>query len=108
MKPAFIYIPTTDLAGTATFYRDVMKLDEAWREGDDTIAFALADSDVQLMVSSAPGEQGPMYLVDSVADWMREHADLEIVVPHEEIPGGAVVGYRDIAGNPFYILDQHE
>ena len=106
MKPAFIYIPTSDLAHTATFYRDVMGLDEAWREGDDTIAFALPDSDVQLMVSSAPGEQGPMYLVPSVDAWMREHPDLEIAVPHEEIPGGAVVGYTDSAGNAFYILDQ--
>jgi len=106
MKPAFVYIPTTDLAGTATFYRDTLGLDEAWREGDDTIAFGLPDSDLQLMVSSAPGEHGVMYLVPSVADWMAAHSELEVVVPLEQIPGGAVVGFRDSAGNAFYVLDQ--
>lgn len=108
MKPTFLYLPTTDLAGTARFYRETLGLDEAWREGDDTIAFALPGTDLQLMVSTAPGEHGLMYLVPSVADWMDQHAYLEIAVPLEEVPGGAVVGYTDPAGNAFYVLDQKE
>ena len=60
------------------------------------------------MVSSSPGEQGPMYEVDSVSDWMTAHNDLSIVVPLEEVPGGAVVGYSDPAGNAFYVFDQAE
>jgi predicted enzyme related to lactoylglutathione lyase len=108
MKPAFIYVPTDDLAGTARFYAEQLGLEEAWREGDDTIAFALPDSDLQIMVSSAPGNHGPMYQVPSAAEWIREHPDLEVVVPLEEIPGGAVVGFEDPAGNAFYVLDQAE
>jgi catechol 2,3-dioxygenase-like lactoylglutathione lyase family enzyme len=106
VKPTFIYIPTDDLAGTVRFYRDDLGLDEAWREGDDTVAFALPDSDVQLMVSTAPGEHGPMYLVPSVAEWMLAHPDLEVVLPLEQIPGGATVGFRDPAGNAFHVFDQ--
>jgi len=106
MKPTFIYLPTDDLDGTVRFYRDDLGLDEAWREGDDTVAFALPDSDVQLMVSTAPGEHGPMYLVPSAAEWVRAHPDLEVVLPLEQIPGGATVGFRDPAGNAFHVFDQ--
>jgi hypothetical protein len=108
VKPAFIFVPTTDLAALATFYSRTLRLEEAWREGDDTVAFALPDSEVQLMVSSSPGRQGPMYQVGSLAEWMSAHAELDIVVPLEEIPGGAVVGYNDPAGNAFYVFDQSE
>ena len=106
MKLSYLYTPTRDLAASATFYRDVMGFDEAWREGDDTIAFALPESDVQLMLSSAPGEHGPMYLVPSAAEWVRAHPDLEVVLPLEQIPGGATVGFRDPAGNAFHVFDQ--
>jgi len=106
VKPAFIYVPTDDLAATAGFYAEELGLDEAWREGDDTIAFALPDSDLQIMVSTAPGGHGPMYQVPSAAQWIAEHPTLEIVVPLEDIPGGATVGFADPAGNAFYIFDQ--
>jgi predicted enzyme related to lactoylglutathione lyase len=108
MKPAFILIPTDDLEAGAAFYAGVLQLEEAWRESGDTIAYVLPDSDVQLMVTTSPGEQGPMYQVDSVSDWMSAHGDLEVVVPLEEIPGGAVVGYTDPMGNAFYVFDQEE
>ena len=106
MKPSFIFVPTKDLAGTASFYGDTLGLTESWREGDDTVAFGLPDSDLELMVSTTAGEQGPMYLVPSVSEWVRQHADLEIVVPLEKIPGGVVVGLTDPAGNAFYVFDQ--
>jgi len=108
MKPTFIYVPTEDLAATARFYSETLGLTESWREGDDTVAFALPDSDLELMVSTSPGAQGPMYLVPSVADWMGQHSELEIAVPLEDIPGGAVVGFTDPAGNAFYVFDQKE
>jgi catechol 2,3-dioxygenase-like lactoylglutathione lyase family enzyme len=108
VKPSFIYIPTDDLEALGAFYRDVLGFEEAWREGDDTIAFATPDSDVQLMVSSAPGAQGPMYSVPSTTEWLAAHAELEVVAPLEEIPGGAVVGLRDPAGNAFYVFHQED
>ena len=108
MKPTFLYVPTDDLEATARFYRDELKLEEAWREGDDTIAFALPSGELQLMVSSAPGGYGPMYLVPSAEEWVREHADLEVAQPLQQIPGGATVGFTDPAGNAFYVFDQEE
>lgn len=108
MKPAFVYVPTRDLAALAAFYGDTLGLEEAWREADDTVAYALPGSDLQLMVSTSAGEQGPMYQVDSVAEWMGAHGDLEVVVPLQEIPGGSVVGFADPAGNAFYVFDQSE
>ena len=106
MKPTFIFTPTDDLAATAAFYRDGLGLAESWREGDDTIAFALPGSELELMVSTSPGGHGPMYLVDSAADWVSAHPALEIAVPLEKIPGGATVGFTDPAGNAFYVFDQ--
>jgi predicted enzyme related to lactoylglutathione lyase len=106
MKPVFVYLPTTDLTGTARFYRDQLGLDEAWREGDDTIAFAIPGSDLQLMVSTDPGDHAMMYLVPSVAEWISAHPTIEIIRPSQEISGGIVVGFTDPAGNPFYIFDQ--
>lgn len=108
MKPSFIYIPTTDLAALATFYGDVLGLAEAWREGDDTVAYSLPDSDLQLMVSTDPGEQGPMYLVPSAEAWLAQNPDLEVAVPLAQIPGGAVVGLKDPSGNAFYVFDQED
>jgi catechol 2,3-dioxygenase-like lactoylglutathione lyase family enzyme len=104
--PNFFYIPTTDLEGTAQFYRDRLGLVEAWREGDDTIAFALPGSDIELMVSTSPGGHGAMYLVPSASAFVAEHPELEVVVPLEQIPGGATVGFEDPAGNAFYVFDQ--
>jgi len=106
MKPAFIYTPTSDLPASAAFFRDTLGLEEAWREGDDTVAFSLPDSDLQLMVSTSPGSSGPMFLVDSATEWVREHPAVQVVVPFEEIPGGSVVGLHDPDGNAFYVFDQ--
>jgi catechol 2,3-dioxygenase-like lactoylglutathione lyase family enzyme len=108
MKPTFIYVPTDDLEGTARFYNEVLGFVEAWREGDDTVAFAIPDSELLVMVSTSPGAQGLMYLVPSVEEWLSQHSDLKIAVPLEQIPDGAVVGLTDHAGNAFYVFDQKE
>jgi predicted enzyme related to lactoylglutathione lyase len=106
VKPTYVYVPSTNVEESARFYRDVLGLTEAWREGDDTVAFRLPDSDLQLMVSTSTFKHGPMYAVSSVAEWISQHADLEITVPVEEIPGGSVAGFADPAGNTFYVFDQ--
>jgi hypothetical protein len=46
-------------AGAATgahFYRDELGLDEAWREGDGTVAFELPGSSVRLMLDVPPDD----------------------------------------------------
>jgi catechol 2,3-dioxygenase-like lactoylglutathione lyase family enzyme len=108
MRLVFLYVPVTDLAAAAVFYRDVLGLDEAWREGDDTIAFHLPDSPVRLMVSTSGKPPGPMYLVPSVQEHLAAHPDLPVSVTVEAIPDGVVVGIGDPAGNTFYLFDQAE
>jgi hypothetical protein len=106
VKLTFLYQPVTDLAGAVAFHRDQLGLEEAWREADDTVAFWVPDRSVQLMVSTTPQPAGPMYLVDSVDAWAREHPDVGTAVEKFEIPGGSVLGLTAPGGNTFYVFDQ--
>ena len=58
------------------------------------------------MVSTTPQPPGPMYLVDSVDEWLGDHPDVAMAVDKFEIPGGAVVGLAAPGGNTFYVFDQ--
>ena len=106
MRLSFIYAPTTDLAAAIAFYRDVLGLDETWREGDHTVAFALPDSEVQVMVSVDTDPAGPMYLVDSVEAYLAANPALAEAAAVQDIPDGKVARLADPAGNAFYVLDQ--
>jgi catechol 2,3-dioxygenase-like lactoylglutathione lyase family enzyme len=106
MKLTFVYAPVTDLAAAIVYYRDTLGLDESWREGDHTVAFALPDTDVQIMVSVDTDPAGPMYIVDDAAAWVAAHPELTPLSDVSEIPDGAVVRYADPAGNAFYVFDQ--
>lgn len=106
MKLTFVYAPVPELAPALAYYRDTLGLDEAWREGDDTVAFVLPDSDVQIMVSVDTDPAGPMYLVDDAAAWVAAHPELTPESEVIDIPDGAVVRYADPAGNAFYVFDQ--
>lgn len=105
MKTVFHYAPVADLERAVPFYRDTLGLEEAWRDGDHTIAFRLPDR-VQVMVSTHVKPAGPMYLVDDLAAWMDDHAAVAVVVDRYDIPGGAVAGFQDPDGNVFYVFDQ--
>jgi predicted enzyme related to lactoylglutathione lyase len=108
MKLTFVYAPVRDLGEALTFYRDTLGLTEAWREGDTTVAFELPDSDVQLMVDRADDNSppGPMYVVDSVADFFNGQPGLKVTMPIMEIPDGHLAGFADPSGNTIYVLDQ--
>jgi hypothetical protein len=106
VKLRFLYAPVSDLKGTLPFYRDDLGLSEAWREGEETVAFALPDSDVQIMVSVSVDAAGPMYQVDSVDAFLQQHADFPVCLPKREIPDGFVAGVNDPAGNVVYVFDQ--
>ena len=79
---------------------------EAWREGDDTVAFYVPDRSAQNMLVTDGLPAGPMHLVDDAAAWTADHADLPVRVPRLEIPGGAVIGFDGPGGNAFYVFDQ--
>ncbi len=106
MELAYLYVPVTDLPAAEAFYRDTLGLEESWREGAGTIAFWSPDRLVQLMVDTDGYPGGPMYQVDDVVVWLAEHDAVPVRVPRYEIPGGAVTGLQDPAGNVFYVFDQ--
>lgn len=106
MKLVFLVQPVPDLDAAESFYRDRLGLEEAWREGGDTISFRLPDGSAQIMVSQTDQPAGPMYLVDDLDSWVAEHPDLEVAIPKYAIPGGAVAGFVAPGGNTFYVFDQ--
>lgn len=106
MKLTFLYVPVPDLEAAIPFYRDVLGLTEAWREGESTVAFALPDSDAQLMVDTDQDPAGPMYLVDRVDEWLAAHPDVDVRRPPIRIPDGSVATLADPVGNVFYVFDQ--
>ena len=106
MRLTFLYQPVTDVQASLAFYRDELGWEEAWREGDETVALWLPGRIAQVMLSTTEQPAGPMYLVDDLQSWIGEHPKLEIVVPAYPIPGGAVAGFGAPAGNVFYVFDQ--
>jgi hypothetical protein len=106
MKLTFIYQPVEDLGEAVAFQQDQLRFDEAWRDGEDTVAFWLPDRSAQLMLSTTRQPAGPMYLVDSVDAWIDEHPDVGRSVEKFEIPGGSVAGFAAPGGNTFYVFDQ--
>jgi extradiol dioxygenase family protein len=105
MKLAYIYQPVTDLDAAARFHRDLLGLEESWREGDTTIAFDLPDGSAQIMLDTEALPAGPMYQVDDADAWMSQHPDIPVTVDRFEIPGGVVFGLHAPGENVFYIFD---
>ena len=50
MKLSYFYVSVPELQPALSFYRDDLGLDEAWREGEGTVAFELPGTPVQLML----------------------------------------------------------
>jgi hypothetical protein len=106
VKLTFLYQQVDDLRGAAAFHRDELGLEEAWREGTDTIAFWLPDRSAQFMLSSTPQPAGPMFLVDSLDDWTAAHPGVVATVEKYAIPGGSVAGFAAPGGHTLYVFDQ--
>jgi catechol 2,3-dioxygenase-like lactoylglutathione lyase family enzyme len=107
VKLRFLLTPVPDLAGALPFFRDRLGWDEAWREGDSTVAFRLPDSQAQVMVVAGGDDPpGPMYEVPDLDAFLAEHADLPVLSDRAPIPDGSVIGLGDPGGNVFYVFDQ--
>ncbi len=109
MRLEFLYVPTADLNASLALYRDGLGFTEMWREGDATAAITLAGSDTQIMLDAsdpdAPG--GPMFVVDSVADFHASRpAGLTVVAEPAPIPDGSLATYQEPGGAFLYVLDQ--
>jgi catechol 2,3-dioxygenase-like lactoylglutathione lyase family enzyme len=101
MKLEFLYTPTSDLRASLALYRDGLGFTEVWREGDATVALALPDTEVQLMLDANDPEApvGPLFVVDSVATFHTARPEtLAVVAEPSEIPGGFLATYQDRAG----------
>ena len=106
MQLRFLYVPVADLASAIAFYRDELGWSEAWREGDDTVAFVVPDSPVQVMVSTDAGSAGPMYEVDDLEAYLAAHPSVSRRGVPFEIPDGHVIELEGPGGNAFHVFDQ--
>jgi len=110
MRLDFIYVPVKELAPALALYRDSLGLDEMWREGDLTVGLGIPGTETAVMLDAqaAPGSgPGPMFGVERVDDWLAGlDAELDILQPPSDIPGGRIMSFRDGAGNCVYVMDQ--
>jgi catechol 2,3-dioxygenase-like lactoylglutathione lyase family enzyme len=111
MKLTFLYQPVTDLPAAVAFYRDTLGLDESWREGESTAAFALPGTEVELMLDVPPGSgpewrAGGFFGVDDVRAFLAGRPELKVEGDFLPLPGGGTVAtFLDPAGNAVHIFD---
>jgi catechol 2,3-dioxygenase-like lactoylglutathione lyase family enzyme len=107
MKLTFIHYPVKDLKESLPFYRQ-LGFEEAWREGDHTVALHMPGTDVQLMLEDDELDIGPgcVFIVDSVDHFYEQNkAQLDFLKEPMDIPPGRYAIYRDPSGNPFRLID---
>ncbi|GAA0381814.1 VOC family protein [Bacillus horti] len=109
MKLVFLYHPVKNLKEALVYYREVLGFEEAWREGDHTIAIHLPDSDVQVMLEHDEIENlsaGGVFLVDSVDEFFAEKKEsVEFIKDPFDIPPGRYAIFKDNSGNPIRVID---
>ena len=103
----FLYLPVADLAVAAAFYTETLGFQEAWRDGDLSIGLQMPEGGSQVMLSTSGKAAGPMYLVESLDQWVAEHPTVQAVTERDTAGTGHVLGCEDLDGNMFYIFDQN-
>jgi catechol 2,3-dioxygenase-like lactoylglutathione lyase family enzyme len=109
MKLIFHSQPVKEMKKAVSFYRDVLGMEEAWREGDHTVAFK-TNSDTQILLEDDVEEHsygpGSVFLVDSVDEFYQENnTSLNFVKEPSDIPPGRYAIFSDDSGNPIRIID---
>ncbi|WP_374056217.1 VOC family protein [Rossellomorea sp. FM04394] len=108
MKLAFLCHPVKDLTESLHYYRDTLGFEEAWREGDHTIALKLPGTDVQLMIENDEPDLAPggIFIVDSVDEYYEQHqVKLHFIKTPCDIPPGRYAIYQDDSDNLIRIID---
>lgn len=108
MKLVFLYHPVNNLKESLSFYRETLGFEEAWREGEHTVALNIPDSEVSLLLEDDEKEMGAggVFLVDSVDKFYLENKEsLEFVKEPIDIPPGRYAIYKDNSGNHIRIID---
>ncbi|MGH9186019.1 MAG: VOC family protein [Acidimicrobiales bacterium] len=111
MELWFVYVPVPEIKPALAFYRDQLGLEEAWREGEDTVAFKLPGTETQLMIDrvgdAGSAYVGPLFGLPSVDGFFAANqGKVEFDGEPQDIPGGRLVAARDNAGNALYFMDQ--
>lgn len=108
MKLVFLCHPVDNIKESLAYYRDTLGFEEAWREGEHTVALQIPDSEVRLLIEDDEKELGAggIFLVESVDSFFNEKNDaLEFVKEPIDIPPGRYAIYKDTSGNPIRIID---
>lgn len=108
MKLLFMDYPVENLKESLAFYRDVLGFEEAWREGDHTVALKMPGSDIQLMIETdeVGSTPGAVFLVDSVDQYFEDNKDIiNFIKEPIDIPPGRYAIFQDNSGNLIRILD---
>jgi catechol 2,3-dioxygenase-like lactoylglutathione lyase family enzyme len=109
MKLTFLYHPVKDLKAALAFYRDVLGWDEAWREGDVTVAMQIPGSEVQVMLDAsdtrdANGASG-FYEVDNVDQFYEANRErVTFVELPQDLDPIRYASFTDPSGNLFRIF----
>lgn len=109
MKLAFLSLPVKNMDSAVAFYRDVLGMEEAWREGATTVALR-TNADVQLLLEQEEEEHqfgpGGIYIVENVETFYQQNkASLHFVQEPIDIPPGKYAIFTDDTGNPIRIID---
>ncbi|MDP5275386.1 VOC family protein [Chengkuizengella axinellae] len=108
MKLAFLVQPVENIKESLKFYRDQLGFEEAWREGNHTIALQMPGTDVQLMIEDDEIglPPGGLFVVDNVDKFFAENKDtLTFVKEPMDIPPGRYAIFNDVSNNVIRILD---
>ena len=108
MKLAFLCHPVKNVKESLSYYRDTLEFEEAWREGDHTVALNLPGTEVQLMIEddNEGFPSGGVFIVDSVDNFYQKNQEtLNFVKEPFDIPPGRYAIFQDSSGNPFRIID---
>lgn len=109
MKLVFHSQPVKDMKKAVIFYRDILGMEEAWREGDHTVSFK-TNTETQILLEDDEFERefgpGSVFLVDSVDEFFKENQNsLRFVKEPCDIPPGRYAIFTDDSGNPIRIID---
>ncbi|MBN3555526.1 VOC family protein [Fictibacillus nanhaiensis] len=109
MKLVFHSQPVKDMKSAVAFYRDILGMEEAWREGNHTVSFK-ANTDTQILLEDDKIERefgpGSVFLVDNVdAYFTSNQSTLNFVKEPCDIPPGRYAIFTDDSGNPIRIID---
>lgn len=106
MQLSFLFQPVTDLAAAIAHYA-ALGWEEAWREGEHTVAFQMPGAEPQLMLDDVPGwgAAGPMYLVDDVDAWIAQQDATATRI--SDIPRGRVAQI-EAPGHHYYVFEMHD